>query len=294
MSDVLDTVWDIYDDILTTTDNAPLFCSQCKTDEHVSSNSGERTCTNCGLVLAAEYNDSCYNNKFEYNFVPKRQVKGVDAERIRRWHLYTSEEKGNYRASSYVEELCVKLGIPPSVIPVVVDTVAMVMKKIKEVYGTKRAKVKDSIIVVCISCVAKDFGMDVTQLEICKKLNVSVKYLSKAETMLIELYNAGKLKKNYSTGLLRDPYEHILFLLKRHNLEVSDRIKMVCKKVIHYCENNDILPSQSPMVLGTICLYYVLQKCECDIDLGTFSSVFNLSSVTLSKGVSTLNLAKLM
>ena len=263
-------------------------CTQCSTDEYSRVVNGELTCTRCGLVLSKEYSDISFDVVQQYPSIQSSVIGQSTVCRLQHWYNYTNEEKNAYKLFGYIQSICTRLDLPESVVDIVRENVQLVMSQVKQTYGTKRAKVKDSIIAVCVACVVADLGIQLTQQDIAKVLCVTARYISKAETMMIELYNAGKLPRNYANGQFKNPFEYVLFLVKKHKLAGIDNVLKYCKSTINYCEANDILSGQSPMTLGVVCFYYSFKKLGYTIDIKTFASVCALSHVTLLKCMQTL------
>ena len=72
------------------------------------------------------------------------------------WFMWTNDEKNSYKLSNYTKDLCNKLSIPDTLTPLICNIVNVVISAIKKYEGTKRARVKDGIILSCIEYVGKE------------------------------------------------------------------------------------------------------------------------------------------
>jgi transcription initiation factor TFIIIB Brf1 subunit/transcription initiation factor TFIIB len=198
--------------------------------------------------------------------------------------MWTNDEKNIYKLKMYVKNLCKDLKISEYLIDQIIDVVIMVMDTIKRNDGTKRARVKDGIIVICIYYVSKDTVTPYSYMDMAKRLDLDIKYVTRAERIILELINSKKL--NLSKSIVLDtqkPYDYIINTIKSKNLNIDNQILEHTQSLITICEDNDILLDHTPLSVGVSCFYYILKLNNIDIDLKMFSELYDLSMVTVIK-----------
>lgn len=255
-------------------------CKNC------GSSNTDTTCYDCGLI-----NDDNYLVDTQVFSTPdKRRLtcagsSGSKLQKMIDWNMWTNEEKNTYKLKIYTRDLCYRLGITESIIKEVCDTVAIVMNIIKQNEGTKRARVKDGIILSCIEYVSKymlQFTISVENL--AKIINLDIKYVTRAEKIILELINSKKLDLDKKYILSVDkPYDYVQAIIHKQNIQVPQNILEEVQKLIQTCEKNDVLVDHTPLSIGVSCFYYVLKQHNIDVDLKILSDMYNLSIVTVLK-----------
>lgn len=267
-------------------------CYNCSGD-NINNDSGERVCYDCGLVLSDEgnfYVNDNSNNIYELEcstiMYDKKKVysKYGKLKQMQEWYKWTNDEKVIYKLTIYTEQFCKKLGVSEKIIPMIIETVIVIMSTIKENYGTKRARVKDGIIIMCIHLVSKNTDFHITYNEMAKKTGVDMKYITRADSLILELINAKKLnfQKDIKVQDVKTPYSYILEIINKNKLHISENLLKKIKTLIEICEDNDLLIDHSPQSIGACCFYYVL-KASNDINIKLFSNISDLSIVTIMK-----------
>jgi transcription initiation factor TFIIIB Brf1 subunit/transcription initiation factor TFIIB len=254
----------------------------------------ECICQDCGLVL----NEDRLNNSpvFENNIESTNKSyfnKNNKISKMQEWYMWSNEEKNTYKLKSYVRDFCSKLKIVECLIENIVETTVIVIDCIKKNDGTKRARVKDGIIICCIHYVSKDTQTPYSYVNISKQLNLDIKYITRAERLILELINSKKL--NLDKQLILDtqkPFEYVKNTIKKNNLKVSEDVLKDVNTLIEICEDNDILLDHTPLSIGVCCFYYILQLRNIDIDIKIFSELYDLSSVTIIKTYNKLKIYK--
>lgn len=249
-------------------------CDNCNRKGTYDYINGEYTCTECGLVGCKEYSDVSFDTPMRFKTVIGTGTGTVT--KYANWYAYSSDEKCAYKLGLYITELCARLNLPDSVVDTIKDTVGIVLPQVNALCGTKRAKVKDAFIAVCIIRVVSDYQLRLTPGEIMKALGVNVRYVSKAENVLIELYNRGKLQRDFVTGQFRDAYECVMYVTKRHGLYMDASVCEHCKTYIQTGHKE-----QSPLVQGAIALYKAYSILGYRVDTDAFSKIFKVSVKTL-------------
>jgi len=253
----------------------------------------ENTCTECGLVISSNYislsyvpfEDDSLHQPRKRNFSNKENNK---LAKMQEWYRWTNEEKSEYKLNSYTENICRMLQLPESLFDVICKTVSYVMASIKKYDGTKRARVKDGIILVCIQYVFRNQHLDVrcpqSAVDLAKKLSLDIKYVTKAEKIILELVSGNKLSLDINDLLhIKSPMDHVHYVNEKHHLQLPDVIIQKVERLVNYCGDNNLLLDHTPLAIGVCCLYYVLRVNDIDIDLKLYSSMYDISIVTILK-----------
>lgn len=260
-------------------------CTNCF-GENLHTNYLDLICYDCGLVISSNYVTNCSSFETVPEAIPKKKNTNYNNKisKMQDWYMWTNDEKNIYKLKMYVKNLCQRLKISEYLIDQIVNVVTMVMDTIKRNDGTKRARVKDGIIVICIYYVSKDTITPYSYMDMAKRLDLDIKYVTRAERLILELLNSKKL--NLSKSLVLDtqkPYDYIINTIKSKNLNIDNQILEHTQSLIAICEDNDILLDHTPLSVGVSCFYYILKSNNIDIDLKLFSELYDLSVVTVVK-----------
>lgn len=245
-------------------------------------------CFDCGLILGddriiSEQNfESTTLNSNQHH--AKSKGYGNKLTKMQEWYMWSNDEKNTYKLKIYIKKLCDKLQIPDYLLESINSTCTMVLDCIKKTDGTKRAKVKDGILVICIYYVTKDTHTPFSYITMAKQLDLNIKYVTRAERLILELVNSKRL--NLDKRIILDtkkPYDYIQETIHKYNMKISEDILKLVKVLIDICEDNDLLLDHTPLSIGVSCFYYILKLKTIDIDLKIFSDFYNLSMVTVTK-----------
>lgn len=259
-------------------------------------------CRNCGLTM----NDDIYYEEDIEHFIFEDEIKtrssgGGNSNRllkIQKWLQWSNEEKNDYKLKKYTRDLCEKLKVKECIIEPVCELVLQIMNAIKKQNdGPKRSRVKDGIIISCIYYTSKNlnFGHQYSYLELAKQINLDIKYISKADKIIMELVNCkqNKIDNNMQGNSLninkdvinqmQQPIDYVINSINNYKLNIDDNIIQKTKILIEICEDNDILLDHTPLSIGASCFYYILTEESINIDTKLFSEMYNLSIVTIVK-----------
>lgn len=248
-------------------------------------------CHDCGASNTYATNDAELNMTFK-NDIPivhrKKVTKAMSkVEKRILWSQYTNEEKNEYKLKEYTTELCNTLAIPELLMHQIKYTVTEVMKIIRSTDGTKRARVKDGIILVCIEYIAKRNDSALTAAKLSKIVGLDAKYITRAETLVLELLHNKKLNLDKDTILsTRTPYHYVQDIVFKRSLRIDKHVLESVRRVIDICESNDLLLDHTPLSIGVCCFYYVvteLAETKDTVDIRVFSELYDLSVVTIAK-----------
>lgn len=259
-------------------------CTNCL-GERVGYVENDYVCFECGLVID-EYrlNSNCSFESLQQRVSVKSVKTNSRISKMQEWYMWTNEEKNTYKLKVYVRNLCVKLNITECLVENICNIVIMVMDSIKRNDGTKRARVKDGIIVSCIHYVSKDTSTPYSYINMSKTLNLDIKYVTRADKLILELINCKKLNMNKSLILdTMKPYDYVVNTIQKYNIKIDNKVLSDVKTVIEICEDNDVLLDHTPLSIGVCCFYYILQLRNIEIDLKVFSELYDLSVVTVVK-----------
>jgi len=260
-----------------------LYCSQC--DVLIQ----EAMCNNCGLVV-------CNNQEFSnYSYEEPIQIKSYPNSnsnsrivKIQEWMMWSNDEKNEYKLNKYIKELCDKLNVHESLLNSIYNLVSQVMSAIKKSCdGPKRSKVKDGIIIICIYYVSKSTSTTYSYMQLAKKINLNMKYISKADKLIMELISSNKLQLSqefmqhfYKT---ENPIDYVKTIIDKYQLSIHKNIIQQVEELVHICEDNDILLDHTPISIGVSCFYYILNINNIEINVKMFSELYDLSMVTILK-----------
>lgn len=302
----LDTIWNDFDklteekndtNIESNPENKEGGCNlKCKNCESVNISIGEAefVCNDCGLVSDQVFSSTVFLN----NNIPLSKVKITNynnqfskIQKMQEWFMWTNDEKNSYKLSNYTKDLCSKINIPEMLIPMICNIVNIVMSAIKKYEGTKRARVKDGIILSCIEYVANDNNLNISSCELAKKINLDIKYITRADRIILELINNNKLSLKKTTALnIKTPIEYILSVINKNKLDIPEILIKKLNALIKFCETNDILIDHTPLSIGVCCFYYILKTNNIEIDIKIFAELYDLSIVTILKTFNKLSI----
>lgn len=267
-------------------------CYKCKNTELIITDY-EIICNECGLIQNVFISNSSSNLPFVDDksiIVNHNKNFSKDMCKIQKmlnWYTYTKDEKNDYKLSNYTRTLCNKLNtsrfLTENIIVTICNTVIHIINVIKKYDGTKRAKVKDGIIVVCIEYVTKTHtDTMLSSTLISKQLDLDIKYISKAEKIILELVSMMRIDKKILIDTIQ-PYDCVVNIIKKYSLNISDIILSKLNTLIKLCEENDLLLDNMPLSIGVSCFYYILKKYSIDIDIKVFCELYSISVVTVIK-----------
>lgn len=263
-------------------------CKQCHA-QTICNYDNEIVCEECGLIQETVLYDTY---SFEQPDVIKNtsfHCNNTKINKMQQWYMWSNDEKNNYKLSNYTKSLCNKLDIHESLINIICQTVVDVMNTIKKYEGTKRARVKDGIILTCIQYVSKNTYNVLSANDLAKRIQLDTKYITKAEKIILELINSNKLNLNKSSIIdVKKSFQYIEDVIYKHNLKINHSILEQVKILINFCDKNDILLDHTPLSIGVCCFYYILNLHNINVDMKLFSELYDLSVVTVLKTLNKL------
>lgn len=292
-------IWEQFDEILNSNSKAavedtrfPDYCYDC--DQFCVLYDRVIVCPGCGVVKAEDHHESqtfsggSMGDAQHDAPAPKHAFKCTSKEsrsicRMQEWYMWSKEEKSQYKVAQYIEEKCNQLCLPTNVCKHVVDMVGQVLKSCKDVEeGQKRSRVKDGIIVMCAFYVCKDSGIDRSYTEFAVKLGLDMKYITRADKLLLSLVHKGTLKFPVSVHTTLEPMQCIDAKLGVLNLR--DHAHAI-KRIIDISMDNDILIDNTPLSVGVGCLYYyvVTRGLLERVQMQVLCDTFGISAVTVTK-----------
>ena len=278
--------------------NESKVCSNCESENIMYDCRDGTVCGDCGLVLQQ------FAQVSEYAFEEARPMKQMchntavsnsRIQKIQEWMTWNNAEKSEYKLKTYTRELCEQLNIYTNIIQGVCHMVVKVMNSIKSRNdGPKRSRVKDGIIVSCIHYISKEQGLQVNYLKLARSINLDIKYVSKADKILMDL----NFLDNSILNLTESPIGYIQSVVQKYSLQnrINNIDEFVAKSIVlvNICEDNDILLDNTPVSVGCSCFFYVLSKSHnLEIDIDFFAEMFGLSSVTITKTVNKLKVLEM-
>jgi transcription initiation factor TFIIIB Brf1 subunit/transcription initiation factor TFIIB len=248
----------------------------------------ESVCNNCGLILNNNKEFSSYHFEEPIQYKQSYSKSNNRIMKMQEWMMWTNEEKTEYKLNKYTKELCEKLQIHDSIIDSVCNLVSQIMTAIKSSCdGPKRSRVKDGIIIICTYYISKGTTMVYSYIDLAKKIELNMKYISKADKLLMELINSNKLNvsRNFMDNFFKteNPIDYVTKIIDKYDLGINDNILNQVIELISICEDNDILLDHTPLSVGVSCFYYILDINNIGINVKMFSELYDLSMVTVLK-----------
>lgn len=246
-------------------------------------------CKDCGYVNK-EYKfldqDTLTNSTQE----PFKKIQKGNAKmlKLNDWFMWSEQEKQDYKLKLYIEEKCKLLELNDSIVMQIVDCVTRLFTISKMLLlGTKRSKIKDSIILVFASRLSSISNKNIERFK--KDRKIDIKHITKAEKIILEITQKDNL---LNTILTNNNHTNSPFDIIEKKLDMISELysyKSIIKKVIDIIVEYDILLDNTPMSIGVTSIYYVVQKLGINVHLKSLCEVFNISVVTVSKTMQKLN-----
>lgn len=291
-------IWEQFDKVQSEENEIPTkekktdICKNCKS-LNIDSYERELICNNCGFVIESF---NLIGNTYYFNETSSLSTQSINKNysknisKLQQWMMYSNEEKNQYKLKNYTQDLCEKLDIDKSIVDIISKTVIDVMEIIKENDGTKRARVKDGIIIVCIQYVSRKFQKNFDTVSLAKKIGLNVKYITKAEKIILPLLHSNKIKFDKTNFLhAEEPFYFIEQVICKYNLNIPKSIIFQLQQTIELCRQHDILLDHTPQSIGICCFYFILKLNNIELDTKMFTSLYNISMVTLLKTYGKLN-----
>lgn len=268
-------------------------CKNCN-GKNIFISDSEFVCNDCGLVSDQIFSSTVFLN----NDVQISRTKNINfnsqfskIQKMQEWFMWTNDQKTSYKLSNYTKDLCTRLNIPETLVPMICNITNIVMNAIKKYDGTKRARVKDGIILSCIQYVSNENNLNISACELAKKIDLDIKYVTRADRMILELINNKNLNLKKTTILnIKSPIEYILTVINNSKLDIPEILIKKLKALIKFCEINDILIDHTPLSVGVCCFYYILKTNNIEIDIKIFADLYDLSIVTILKTFNKLSI----
>jgi transcription initiation factor TFIIIB Brf1 subunit/transcription initiation factor TFIIB len=273
-------------------------CTFCNSDELIEDNFN-LICKECGLILKEDLNVSSYSFTEEVQANTKSSGSFSKLTKMQKWLEWTTEEKQIYKLKNDTRLLCETLKINENLINTICDFVCNVMYKIKQTEGSKRSRVKDGIVIMCICYVSNNPKYNNTNITynsvtLAKKLGLDIKYITKADKILMEIMNCDLNNSlNIDKSLVHkqdSPIHYINQIIEKYNLQVNTDIINKTEKLINICEDNDLLTDHTSLSIGVCCFYYILNTYNIEIDIKIFTKMFDITNITINKIISKLKL----
>jgi transcription initiation factor TFIIIB Brf1 subunit/transcription initiation factor TFIIB len=250
-----------------------------------------KVCSICGKVNSdyLDFSSSIVYTEPETTNSKSHGYINSKLSKILKWNMYSKEDKNQYKLKKSVKELIQKFNFNENIVSSVCDLVVSVIKSV----GSKRAKIKESIIIICTYYILKYNNINnYTQYHLAELVGLETKSISKADKIILEFINLYKENDNLNTQRLFNANEksidYIINIIKKFNLDISDNIIEKTEQLIIICEDNDILLDHTPLSIGVACFYYILKERNTTIDMKLFSEIYSQSIVTINKTYSKL------
>lgn len=247
-----------------------------------------KVCSICGKVNSDYLDFSTAIVYTEPEITSKPGYINSKLSKILKWNMYSKEDKNQYKLKKAVKELIQKFNFNENIESSICELVVSVIKSV----GSKRAKIKESIIIVCTYYVLKYNNINnYTQYHLAELVGLETKSISKADKIILEFINCESNKENDKINVFNTnekSIDYITNIVKKYNLDITDDMLTKTEKLIMICEDNDILLDHTPLSIGVACFYYILKENNTAIDMKIFSEIYSQSIVTINKTYSKL------
>lgn len=255
-------------------------------------------CYTCGIMInEKEISEYAFEIRPDIKHRPNFNNSYNKIYKMQSWSTLSNKEMIEYKLTTYIINLCKELKITEH-IPQITEFTIHVMNIIRDNFnGSKRSRVKDALIIMCIYYTYKTNNTDCNYTNLTNQFNkkydkddlryITSKYISRAITTILDLINQNKLLisdefKNSITSI-EQPMNYINKIIKKYKLNISDiTINQICN-LVDICTENDIINDSTPLSLGVGCFYYILKINNIKINLNIFSEIYDISSVTILK-----------
>ena len=250
-----------------------------------------KVCSICGKVNSDYLDFSTAIVYTEPETTSKSGYINSKLSKILKWNMYSKEDKNEYKLKKAVKELIQKFNFNENIVSSICELVVSVIKSV----GSKRAKIKESIIIVCTYYILKYNNINnYTQYHLAELVGLETKSISKADKIILEFINCESNKENNNIETQRlfhtneKSIDYITNIVKKYNLDITDDTLTKTERLIMICEDNDILLDHTPLSIGVACFYYILKESNITIDIKLFSEIYSQSIVTINKTYSKL------
>lgn len=278
-------------------------CSGCGS-ENLIDDDCDLVCVDCGLVtkehvdFIGTYYDTCGNLMYfnnsneEFSNTPWKHTKPNDRLRkMSEWMKWSNDERAEHKLKRHIEELCCKLDIGSALVETISDICVYVFSEVKKHDGLKRGKVKDGIICACIMYIGKENRILFDYNVMCKKLGLSMKYVTHAEDLMIELINKNKLKLHkWSIHKTVDPMHYVVKIINEKEYSVPTEILRNTSDLLE--KYSKILGNHTPYAISIACLYKAFVDCGAKVQFKEFCKAFKTSMPTISKTLQAMKTAE--
>ena len=291
MSKMIDKIWNEIETVKTTNAIKQIeICSNCDSLNLINDNDSI-ICKDCGLILSDQLCLSNYNFEESIDYIKKSNPNNK-ITKMQKWMEFTNEEKNLYKLKQDTRILCEKLEIYDNLIESITEMVINIMNHVKKNDGPKRSRVKDGIIIICIYYISKKYNCNYSYISLAQKINLSMKYVTKADRILMEIMNCDasnslQIDKNILFKQ-EEPIRYIKTVIIKYNLNdaLYNKIDIILHQtevLINICKDNDLLIDHIPLSVGVCCFYYILKMMNIDINMNLFLKMFNLTNITIIK-----------
>jgi transcription initiation factor TFIIIB Brf1 subunit/transcription initiation factor TFIIB len=257
-----------------------------------------KVCSICGIV-DKDFLDTC---NISYNVIDESGViksggkskskcsNNSKLSKMIKWNMYSNQDKNQYKLIKATKELLENFNFNENIINSICNLVVKVIKGI----GSKRAKVKEAVIIVCTYYILKYNGIThYTQSNLASLIGLESKSISKADKLILEYINC-ESNKEFSKEFINvfdtteKSIDYITTIIQKYDINIPNHIIEKTEQLIMICEDNDILLDHTPLSVGVACFYYILKENNTKVDIKLFSEIYNQSIVTITKTYSKL------
>jgi len=267
------------------TDENNYKCKFCSTDLEIIDE--KIICQNCGLVVDQQIFSS-YNTIFsnpDCEGYPKiKKCFNSLINKMLDWDKYTPEEKAEYKLVTEILKLCENNNLPENVANLASNMSKIYFKEMKLQVGSRRSKVKNGCIGVCIWYASREFKYSITETKLCHILNIDLKYFTRATKQFLEMLNSNsEFKREFNLENIyknKTEYDFLLEFLNKLQLQVYFDY---CSKIMVFCNEKQIMNNNNPSTKAVSIIQFVNQTKGLLIEKNFIADTCGISTVTISK-----------
>jgi transcription initiation factor TFIIIB Brf1 subunit/transcription initiation factor TFIIB len=279
-------IWKIFD-LLHVVEEKPIKKKdkRCSCGENYVESFELIVCENCGCVL----DDNVFVNYEDFSgesSYPTKRTFGSNSKllKMQEWNKYTPDEKAEYKLVQDIQLLCEKNNIPQNVAVLSGNMSKIYFKELKDKKGARRSRVRDGCIGICLWYASSEFKFPISQSDICKILDIDIKYFTRANKQFMEMININPIfKKSFNLTdfhYQKTEYDFVSDFLHKLNLY---SLHSLVNTTLKYCQEFDILPSNIASTKAVSAIYFVILNNNLPITKNQLAEKCGISTVTITK-----------
>jgi transcription initiation factor TFIIIB Brf1 subunit/transcription initiation factor TFIIB len=193
---------------------------------------------------------------------------------------FSKSEQKNISLNKYIYSILVKLELPTIIHNSIADIAFVLITSVYKYLNSKGSYLKKALIVITAYKLYNIYSYT----ELIKKIDLPIKYISKAEMNIAELVSTKKIPFNILKNIHSDhPIRFIYNIIHINKLTVSQDILQQTHSLISKCMEIGMTSDHQPSSIAISSLFFIIKQQKIDIDIRIFSNIYGLSHITISK-----------